>query len=141
MANDPYRAYNFNLEIEGVPSAGFTQVDGLGAELDTIAYREAGAGAAVRHLPGQLRYTPMTLSYGVTLDSTLWDWFQETASGNVQRRNVSVIQLDNDGQSEGFRWNLMRAWPSTFRAAPMDGRTSEIAIDRLTLVYDRMERD
>lgn len=141
MATDPYRAYNFNLLIEGFPSAGFTEVSGLGAEIETIAYREAGAGTTVRHLPGQLRLSPMELRFGVTHERGLWDWFQETAAGNVVRRNVSVIQLGNDRQSEAFRWNLHQAWPSSFSAAPMTGLTSEIAIEKLTLVYDRLERD
>lgn len=141
MTQDPYRSYNFNLLIEGVAAAGFVSAQGLGADMDVIAFREAGSGAQVRHLPGRVHYQPLVLEYGISVDHGLWDWFRQCAAGQVERRNVSLVQFENDGQTEAFRWNLMQAWPSSFRAAPMNARTSEIAIQQLTLVYDRLERD
>ena len=141
MNPDPYRAYNFNLLIEGLTVGGFLEVSGPAADVDVIAYREGGAGSRIRHLPGQVSYTPLVLRYGVTRERTLWDWFESTEAGVVERRNVSLVQYDNDGSSEAFRWNLYAAWPSRFVVAPLDGALNEIAIESVTLVYDRLERD
>ena len=38
---DPYRAYNFKLEIQGLTEAHFTQVSNLEVKVNAIPYREA----------------------------------------------------------------------------------------------------
>lgn len=141
MGDDPYRNYQFNLLVEGIQTAGFIEASGLGADIDVIEYREGGGGGMVRHLPGQVHYRPITLRYGVSRDRSLWDWFDQTSSGDLIRRNVSVIQYEADGITEAFRWNLDRAWPAQFGVAPMESHAASIAIESLTLVYDRLERD
>lgn len=141
MVADPYRGYNFALEIEGVNAGGFLQAHGFGASVEVIEYREAGAGPTLRSLPGLVTHQPLTLRYGVSADPSLWQWFKATTSGIVSRRNVSILQFDNDGITERFRWNLFGAWPSGFMAGDMDARRSEIAIESLTLAYDRLDKD
>ncbi len=141
MSADPFRAYNFHLIVEGLTLGRFIEASGLGVSTEVIAYREGGAGAGVRHLAGQVNYSPLVLQYGVSNDSALWDWFKQTTSGNVERRNVSLLQYENDGVTESFRWNLFEAWPAKFLMAPLDGTTSNVAIESVTIVFDRVERD
>ena len=50
--NDPYRSYNFKLEIGGIAEGHFTECSGLGVKIEPIAYREAGNHQLVRHIPG-----------------------------------------------------------------------------------------
>lgn len=142
MVADPYRSYHFTLEIAGVAAGGFVEASGIGAEIEVIPYRETGtATAAVRSLPGRVTLMPLTLRYGVSMDRGLWDWFNAVQKGQLERRNVSVIQFQNDGVTESHRWNLYGAWPNAFVAGQLTTRQSEIAIESLTLVYDRLERD
>lgn len=141
MANDPYRSYNFMLEIAGQKVGGFVSASGLGARVEVIEYREGGGGAATRNLPGKVSYDPLVLSYGVTLDHGFWGWISGIFSGTPDRRNVSIIQFQNDGMTEAFRWNLFDAWPSALCAGPMEAHSNTVAIENVTLVYDRMERD
>ncbi len=44
---DPYRAYNFKLEIQGVTEGHFTECSGLGVKVQAIAYREGGTSQVV----------------------------------------------------------------------------------------------
>lgn len=140
MAEDPHRAFNFMLLIEGVSAAGFVECSGLGADIDVIAYREGGGGA-VRHLPGQARTRPMILRYGLTRSRAMWDWFETSSTGAPDRRNVSLVMLDADGATEAMRWNLMDAWVSGWQAARLDALAGEVAIESMTVVYDRVDRD
>ena len=39
---DPYRAFNFKLEIRGVIEGHFTECSGLGVRVHPIRYREGG---------------------------------------------------------------------------------------------------
>ncbi|MBW7882846.1 MAG: phage tail protein [Caldilineaceae bacterium] len=137
---DPYRAYNFKLDIAGVTEGHFTQCSGLGVKVEAIKYREAGNAQVVRHIPGPVDYAAVTLRYGLTNSQELWQWMLSAVQGRVERKNVSIIMLDSEGTNEVMRWNLNDAWPSEWNGAPLDALSREIAIESLTLVYDTLER-
>ena len=42
--NDPYAAFNFRVEIDGITVAGFSECSGLTTETDHIEYRDRGRG-------------------------------------------------------------------------------------------------
>ena len=142
MANgiDPYRAYNFKLDISGLTEGPFTECSGLGVKVTPIKYREGGNNQVVRHIPGPVEYASVTLSYGLTSSRELWDWMLTAVQGRVERKNVSILMLDSEGSNEVMRWNLNDAWPSEWRGAPLDAMSREIAIESLTLVFDTLER-
>jgi len=87
-AVDPYRAYNFKLEIQGVVEGHFTECDGLSVKVHSLAYREGGASQVTRRLPGPVEYSDVTLRYGLTASRELWDWFMSAVKGAVERKNV-----------------------------------------------------
>lgn len=137
---DPYRNYNFLLQIQDVAEARFTECLGLGVRIQPIRYRESGAGQIVRALPGPVDYAEVTLRYGLTSSIDLWNWMLAAARGTVQRRHVSVIMLDSDGAREGMRWNLLNAWPCEWRGAALDALGREAAIEELHLAFDSLDR-
>lgn len=137
---DPYRNYHFKLEIAGVAEGHFTAVTGLGIRVKPIRYREGGSGQIIRALPGPTEYSDVTLRYGLTRSRDLFDWLMRTASGDIERRNISIVMLEQNGADEALRWNLFRAWPSEWHGAPLDGLGNQVAIEELTLSYDSLER-
>jgi phage tail-like protein len=137
---DPYGAYNFRLEIQGIESARFTHCSGLGAKIHSIPYREGGISQVVHHLAGPVRYGDVQLRYGLTSSTELWDWFMEAVAGNVNRKNVSIVLLQSDGVQEAGRWNLENAWPCEWRGAVLDALGQEVAIESLTLVFESLQR-
>jgi len=137
---DPYRVYNFKLIIEGVTEGHFTECSGLGIQVEAIKYREAGNSQVVRRIPGQVDYGDVTLRYGLTTSHDLWDWFLTAVAGTVERKNISILMLDSDGVTEAMRWDLINAWPSEWKGAPLDAMSHEIAIEGLTLVFEEMQR-
>lgn len=137
---DPYRSYNFKLEIRGITEAHFIACSGLGVCIHTIRYREAGTGQIVRAIPGAVEYTDVVLQYGMTGSRQLWDWLTRTAQGQVERQNVSVVVLAPNGSDEGVRWNLINAFPCDWRPTPFEAMGRDIGIEQLTLAYDSLER-
>jgi phage tail-like protein len=91
-------------------------------------------------LPGQVEYADVTLSYGLTSSRELWDWFMTAVQGKVERRNVSIIMLDSEGVGPVTQWDLINAWPSEWRGTLLNALTRDAAIERLTLVFERLER-
>ena len=138
--NDPYRAYNFKLVIQGVSEGHFTECSGLGVKVNSIKYREAGNNQVIRHIPGQVDFSAVTLRYGVTNSHELWDWMLTAVNGQVERKNVSVLMLDSQGVAEVVRWDLINAWPSEWQGAGLNALNHEVAIESLTLVYETINR-
>jgi phage tail-like protein len=138
--NDPYAAYNFLVEIDGLAAGAFAEVTGLGVKVEPIQYREGGDRQSVRQLAGQTEYSPVTLRYGLTQSHELWDWLMAAVEGEVQRKSASIVLLD-DERNPVARWNLFEAWPSEWNAAALNALENEIAIESLTLVYESLQRE
>ncbi|NMC34455.1 MAG: phage tail protein [Veillonellaceae bacterium] len=141
IPQDPYRAYNFKFEFQGAVQAHFVKIEGLGVKLERILYRAGGEHAQVRAIPGRVEYTPVTLRYGLTDSTTMVKWLFEAAEGSVRRENVSIAMLDDSGSYEVRRWNLIGSWPCELVTAALDAGGNELAIESLTLAYDRLELD
>ena len=141
---DPYRAYNFKLQTQESSRVlgHFTHCTGLGIKVDALEFRQGGTTEVAR-LAGPVRYADITLRYGLTEDRELWTWLQDVVSGKPKaeyQRNVSIVLLDAAGTAEVLRWDLIAAWPCEWRGAPLDAFGSDVAIESITLVCDRLVR-
>ena len=136
---DPYGNYNFLVEIDGIARAAFQEVSGLDSTLDVIEHREGGDNLSVRKFPGQTKFSNITLKWGMTDDSELYDWHRAAVNGEVSRRNGSVVLLDRRGQ-EVSRWNFFNAWPSKWTGPELSAEGSDLAIESLEIVHEGLER-
>jgi phage tail-like protein len=143
MANaarvDPYRNFNFLVEIQGITQAGFTDCSGFNASNDPIEYREGGHVTSPRKLPGMTKYSNITLKWGLTDSRELYDWFRDVVNGKIDRRNGSIIVRDLDGTVK-VRWDFYDAWPTKFDHPDFSAKSNEVAIETLELAVERFER-
>ncbi|MCP4368469.1 MAG: phage tail protein [Deltaproteobacteria bacterium] len=135
MRIDPLSSFNFLVEIEGVTSAGFQEVNLSDNENDITEYREGNEDITVRKLPGLKKFSNVTLKRGLTTDKALWDWRKKVMDGQVERQNVSIILLD-ENRNERVRWNIINAWPSKWTGPELKAPASEIAIETLELCHE-----
>ena len=91
---DPYRNFQFLVQIDGFSQAGFSECSGLASEIAVIEYREGGEPTSVRKLPGRVSFHDITLKRGVTNSREFYDWHLAGLQGQVDRRNVAIILLD-----------------------------------------------
>jgi phage tail-like protein len=137
--NDPYRNFNFLVEIDGITQAGFAECTGFGASNDPIEYREGGENTTVRKLPGVTKYSNIVLKWGLTDSRELYDWFRDITQGKVERKNGSVILLDLDG-SEKVRWNFVRGWPTKWDGPDFNAKGTDVAVETLEIAHEGVER-
>jgi phage tail-like protein len=135
---DPYGAFNFLVEIEGVDVAGFTEVSGLESETDIIEYRTGDEVGTVRKLPGLSKYQNVTLKRGFTNSAALWEWRKTVIDGQTERKSVSIILLDHKREEVG-RWNLFEAWPCRWIGPEFNAKTNEVAIESIEICHERIE--
>ncbi|HBY93087.1 MAG: phage tail protein [Ardenticatenaceae bacterium] len=136
---DPYRNFNFLVEIDGITQAGFSDASGFGASTDPIEYREGGETKAVRKLPGITKWNNITLKWGLTDSRELFDWYQDIVNGKIERKNGSIIVLDLEG-NETVRWNFYEAWPTKWDGPDYTAKGNDVAIETLELATERVER-
>src|SRR5262245_8681483 len=133
---DPYRNFDFLVEIDGITQAGFTDCSGFGSSTDPIEYREGGENKSVRKLPGMTKTTNITLKWGLTDSMELYNWYRDIVNGRVERKNGSIIVLDLEGV-EKVRWNFFEGWPTKYDAADFTAKGNDVAIETLELAVER----
>jgi phage tail-like protein len=136
---DPFSAFNFQLEIDGITKAAFKECLGLDAGSETVEYREGDETFTRRKLPGLAKYTNITLKRGITDDAQLWAWHQTVIDGKTERKNGSIILLDEAGQ-EKLRWNIVRAWPSKWNGPSFDATTSVVAFESIEIAHEGVKK-
>lgn len=134
---DPYRGYNFLVEIDGITRAGFRECSGLDSTQDPIEYREGNEGLTARKLPGLNKYSNISLKWGITDDAELWDWRQQVMDGNIDgaRKNGSIVLMDDTGE-EKVRWNFREGWPTKWTGPSLNATGSDIGIESLDIVHE-----
>lgn len=133
---DPYRSFNFELQIDNVPLGAFSECSGLTADGDPVDYREGTDLAPnVRKLPGLRKYVPIMLKRGYTQDKSLWTWFQNIANGIPDRRNVTIV-LKNEQRNPVLRWHAENAWINKIEGPTFKASGNEVAIESVELVHE-----
>ena len=138
---DPFRSYNFKLEINGVTEAHFHECSNIGVKVHALKWRSGGASQVVHRLPGRVEYADITLRYGLTKSTDMWKWLLTAVNGTVERKNISICVLEQDGVTEALRWNLMQAWISEWRGTNLNALSHEVGIEEMVLVYETLKRD
>jgi len=138
---DPYRAFNFQLEIDGVPSGAFSEVSGLSADGDAVDYREGtDVQANVRKLPGLRKYGNITLKRGQTQDKSLWRWHMNIVNGVVDRRDVTIV-LMNEARTPVLRWHAENAFINKIEGPSLKASGNEVAMESVEIVHEGLTID
>ena len=138
---DPLINFNFLVEIDGIVRAAFREAGGLDSSISVIEYREGGENIVNRKLPGQLKFSNVTLKWGMSDDTDLYDWHRQWATGDpaAARKNGSIVLLDRQGQEQA-RWNFFSAWPSKWTGPSFSAESSDLAIESLEIAHEGLVR-
>lgn len=136
---DPYGAYNFLVEIDGITRAAFQECSGFDSTVDIIEHREGGQNTTTRKLPGMTKYSNIQLKWGLTDDRELYDWHRRIVLGAIERKNGSIVLLDRRGE-EVARWNFVRAWPSKWDGPDLNAEGTDVAVELLEIAHEGIER-
>ncbi|MEL7097502.1 MAG: phage tail protein [Pseudomonadota bacterium] len=131
----PYTQFNFLLEIDGVVSAGFTEVSGITMESDVIEYREGSDPTHVRKLPGLSKYGNITLKRGFSDNTELYDWRKTVMDGITQRKDGAIILMNEAGEP-ALRWEFTNAFPSKLEGATLNATANEVAMESVEIVVE-----
>ena len=136
--NDPYRGFNFLIEIDGITRAGFREASGLDSSQDPVEYREGTDPITARKLYGLIKYSNISLKWGITDDADLWKWRKRVMDGEELRkvRKTLSIVLRNEAGKEKIRWNISDAWPTKWTGPSFNATSNDVAIETLELAHE-----
>jgi len=143
---DPFTAYEFGLEIEGIESATFEKLEGGDITIAVIKHDivyETGESTTL-FIPGTTSFGEFTLTSFITANMEIISWLALASSGDIvqARRNGSVILRgsENNTLTDLARWNFENAWPSKIAGFSLKKDLSQLADLKLTIHAESIER-
>ncbi len=143
----PYAQFNFLIDLgagatDG-PEAGFQECSEIGMSVDVIEYRNGNEKEnGVRKLTGLTRYPDVTLRRGIIGSLDLYQWLNDIRNGNqMAYRTVTVRLMNEDHAAVVQEWKLLRARIIKHVSGPFNARGSDVAMEELTLAYERLEME
>lgn len=138
--DDPYAAYNFLVELDGLTVAGFSECAGLAAETSVIEYREGNDKGGIRKLPGLTKFSNITLKRGLTTSRELWQWHRTVVTGIVERRSGRIVVLD-EARNPVVAYRFIEGWPVKYEGPRLKATGNDVAIESLEIAHEGLELD
>lgn len=131
--------YRFNVELDGIVQAGFTEVTGLSVEIETESYQEGGLNTAPHELPKAVKFQNILLKRGVVQSQWMWDWIQKIVDGQISKKNGRIILLDAEGNTVCY-WNFIEAFPVKWQGTDLKADGGEVFVETLELNHGGIKK-
>jgi phage tail-like protein len=140
----PYAQFNFLVDLgngaEG-PEAGFQECSGISMSIDVIEYRNGNDRENnVRKLPGLTKVADVTLKRGIIGSLSLYNWLNQIRNGDQAAARTVTIHLQNEDHTQTvMTWRLLRARIVKHTSGPFNAKGNDVAMEEITLAYERLE--
>ena len=147
LRDRPYVQFNFLVDLgtgntDG-PEAGFQECSNIGMEVTVAEYRNGNEKEnSVRKITGLNKATDVTLKRGVIGSLNLYSWLNDIRNGNQSAFRTVTIQLQNEDHTAVVQtWKLLRARIIKHVSGPMNAKGTDVAMEELTVSYERLEME
>lgn len=135
MAANPrfHSGSHFKVEIQDAVVGLFQACDGIDVQYDVLEYAEGGE-TFVHNLHGQVRYSNLTLSRGITNEDALLKWFR--ASKKRSSRGAITVSLLTPGSKNVRKWSFKAAHPIKWSGPSLSTGSSNLATETLVIAHE-----
>jgi phage tail-like protein len=141
----PYHQFNFLVDLgtgetEGV-EAGFSECSPISFEVSVAEYRNGNDKEnAVRKVTGLQKVADVTLKRGLIGSLNLYNWLDQIRNGDQKAVRTVLIHLQSEDHTQTvMTWKLLRARIVKHVSGPLNAKGTDVAIEELTLAYERLE--
>lgn len=146
---DPYRNFKFRIKIDNKYVAGLSKCSPLKKTTEKVDWYESGDPSTPHRLPGKTSYDAITLTAGVTHDTTFEEWanlvnnFEGDASMSLKNfRKDIIIDIFNEGGQLAVSYQVFRCWVSEYQAvAELDASANAVLLQTIKLECEGWKRD
>lgn len=151
---DPFGGFNFFVSLDPtdahLPAAqaalipimaigAFTEVKGLGGELEVQPYAEGGVNDFVHQLPVRHTWGRITMRRGVVRDLALWFWYQAGLNGSLGARRDGCVTLCDETGMPAVVYVFRRALATKWIGPELSALQSNVAIDAIEIAHEGLE--
>jgi phage tail-like protein len=146
LRDNPYGEFNFLVDLgtgntDG-PEAGFQECSGIGMEVTVAEYRNGNDKEnSVRKITGLNKAVDVTLRRGVIGSLALYQWLNDIRNGDRAVRSVRIQLQNEDRSAVVVTWILLRARIIKHTSGPFNAKGTDVAMEELTLAYERLEME
>ena len=137
--NDPIPVFRYEVRLDDLPVAGFSECTGLQMEIEVKDHNEGGLNSFVRKFPGRSKQGNLTLKRGI-VDRELWNWYYDLIQGRVRFRDVSITVNDPSGSEAVMVWRITHAFPTKWSGPELNASQNNVAVETLELAFHGLER-
>jgi phage tail-like protein len=134
--------WSFGFEFDGIAIKQIQEVSGLKVESDVIELKEnAKDGKYVnKKLPGRPKAGEVTLTRGLTNDTSFQDWIKLSYFGDLKaaRKGGAVIVYDFVGEPLK-RYKLLNCWPKSLEIGSLKAGDTSVLTEKLTITHEGCE--
>ena len=145
VRDDPFGAFNFLVGLgdaggAGGVAAGFSDVTGLGGEVQYVEYRTGNdLESHPRKIATTSRTSDVVLKRGLIGDLGLFAWLRATQEGRRDPRTVTITLLDESRRAV-CQFVLHQAQPKKWVGPTLSAKWGgEVAMEELQLVVEGIE--
>lgn len=135
--------YFVKFEVQGGPTAFFTEVSSLGSESEVVEQKIVGANGQtiIKNVPGRLKWKEIVLKRGLTIDMSFWVWRAQVEAGNLQAASLKFsITFLNASLQPFARWEGVGGWLSKLVTLSHDRNAPVPMLEELTIVHSGLTR-
>jgi phage tail-like protein len=143
----PYVQFNFLVDlgsgvVEG-PHAGFQECSNIGMEVTVAEYRTGNMKEnSVQKITGMNKMNDVTLKRGVIGSLDLYKWLDAIRNGDQTAFRTVIVSLQNEDHTKVVQiWKLLRARITKHVSGPLNAKGTDVAIEELTLAYERLQME
>lgn len=169
LATDPLRNFRFYVEWKAADgdansnikfASGFTQIQGLAINTQSIGYREGGMNTTLHQIPGMTTFNPITLQRGAVYTNTeAINWMKllfaassgeglANSTGSNFRVNLDIYVLDhpvasttagNDliaQSSFKMKFTVHNAWITNLSYNDLNASDNQLLFETIQLVHE-----
>jgi phage tail-like protein len=139
MRKDPFVAFRFEINLDGLSVAGFSECSGLQWETEVQDYNEGGLNTYVHKFPTRTKQSNLVLKRGI-VDRVMWNWYWDLTQGLVQLRTGAVIVHDPSGSQVVMQWEFKDAFPSKWTGPDLNATQNNVAVESMEIVHTGLKR-
>lgn len=135
---DPFLAFRYEVQLDDLAVAGFSEISGLALETEVQDYPEGGLNSHLKKFPGRSKQTNLVLKRGI-VGRDLWQWYWDLTQGTVKRRSGSIVVKDPAGSDDVLTFQFRDAFPVKWQGPELNAGQSAVAVETLELTHEGLE--
>lgn len=142
--DDPWAAFNYRVTITPKKGpevhGGFSEISGLNIEVTYADYREGtDPENHVRKIPTIDKQGDVTLKRGLLGSLDVFQWVDQVRRGDQDAEATVVIELMSEDHSQTVAtWTLTGARPSKWTGPSLSAKGTDVAMEELVLVCEKL---